>query len=294
MSDNPKRKPDEILPKYELLEETAKRVIDNIGKRDGSREIETGIDVIDEGLLGLHPSHLFIIAARPGVGKTSFALQLAWEVSKKRKTAIVSLEMTKESILERVLIQSQMLQGRSVSIGENKEKYMKNVSLWFSEVGSRCSNLKVFDSYCYTENQLYTLIEHLGYYPEVLILDHIQCIRSESRSKMFETIGNYLAYLNEIAKKNNMCVICLSQINREGDQSPSLRHLKGSGAIEEYADEVLIMDQIQPNEVGNNMIMKISKSRYGPRDLFYHMYFHGESFRFFNSKTDYSVFGIKP
>lgn len=281
------RKPETSLPKYEPLEETAQRVLDGIGTRTGEPEIKSGIYPIDFYAQGLHRSHLCIIAARPSVGKTSLATQIMWEVSKKFKTAFVSLEMTKEAVLERTLIQSQEINGVELQIGKNKDIFMDKFSRWFTELGERRDNLKIFDSYCYTENQLYTLTEHLEYFPEILILDHLQCIRSDARHGMFEAIKSYLAYLNAISKEHNICSIVLSQINREGNTSPSLATLKGSGAIEEYADEVFILDR-DVDEISNpepKVDFMIAKNRYGRAGLVHPMYFRGEHTKFIDESS---------
>src|SRR3990167_10279351 len=93
----------ERVPKLELLDEIVYRVIENIEKRGGSPELPTGIHAVDSGTYGLHPTHLMVISGRPGEGKTSLCLQMAYNLAKiGKRVAYFSLEMTKEQMIERL------------------------------------------------------------------------------------------------------------------------------------------------------------------------------------------------
>jgi replicative DNA helicase len=280
MSDTTQRQPSDRFPAFEPLPETVSRVIDIIGKRDGNPEIRTGFEVIDEGIWGLHRGKLLTIAARPGMGKTSFACQIAFNVAKNGyKTAFLSLEMTRESILERMFCAEYRVSADELLKGDVSQKTIALLKQFMID----SSNLKIqiIDDYCFTENELFTLIEHLQFRPDVLFLDHIQHIRSSSKKSNYECLTEYFRYMKELSMRYQMAVVVLSQINRSGEENPTLANLKGTGGIEEMSDYVFLMNPHKDFEVvnGKNYSISIAKNRFGSvkkKD----MYFNGEQTRF--------------
>jgi replicative DNA helicase len=226
MSEATARRPEERYPQFEPLRETVARTIDLIGKRTGKPEIETDIRVVDQGIFGLHRRSLLTIAARPGQGKTSLVCQMAFNVAKKGfKVAFISLEMTKESILERMMCAECSVKGWDLITGQITSETEKKMSQ-FIQITENLP-LRVIDDYCYTENELFTLIEHLEFRPDVIFLDHIQHIRSSSRKSNYECLTEYFRYLKELSMKYNIAMVILSQINRSGEEKPTLANLKG-------------------------------------------------------------------
>jgi len=275
-------------PKFEPLGNTLERVIENITSRTGKPEYESGLEVLDKGIFGFHNSQMTVIAARPGVGKTSLICQVsAYMARQNKKVALISLEMTRETILERMFCVEQGVNGFDLIMGRMDGVIERKLSKFCADIGRTA--LRVVDDYCYTENELYTLIEYLEFRPEVLIIDHIQHIRSEGKRTQWETLTQYLSFLKEIAMKYKIAVIVISQINRMGEFAPTLANLKGTGAIEEMADHVLLMHQLETNEVdGNNFKIQIAKNRYGPCGTF-NLYFDRERYRFFNSYRESKI-----
>lgn len=267
--DNPRKVVDHV-PSIESNAETVRKIIEAISKRTGEPEYKTGLSVFDEGIFGLHKTMLTILAARAGQGKTSMAVQLAFNMAALGKhVAFISLEMSRESIFGKIFCYLNKIDVSkffrypptpdTLSKLQDFEKIMAEIPL------------RVIDDYCFTQNELYTLIEHLEYRPEVLILDHLQHIRASStRHSERENLSEYLRFLKELAMRYKMAVLCLSQINREGDSDPTIRHLKGSGSIEEMADHILILNIIReetalntPPPVLENARVAIGKNRYG-------------------------------
>ena|SRR3990167_4265854 len=270
------RKPVTYYPKFEPLQETVSRVIENITKRKGIPEFKTGLEVLDRGIFGLNRSHLTILAARPGQGKTAMGLQVAYELADAgKKTAIISLELTRETVIERMFCQTNQVNSREIQKGIlSEETKVKLIS--FRDIISHMP-LRIIDDYCFTEIEFFTLMEHLEYRPDVIIFDHIQHIRmSEGRLSERETLNNYLRYLKEIAMKFKIAVLCLSQINRLGEDKPTLANLKGTGSIEELADEVILLHLENKREDFDSSqnftmipaILDIAKNRFGPVGYF--------------------------
>lgn len=265
MSTSSERKFEQRLPTFEPLADTLERVADNIGQRNGKPELTTGLRVLDEGIFGLHRTQLTVVAARPGIGKTSLVCQVALNLVRQNiKVAFLSLEMTKESILERMFCIENNINGFDLIMGKFGEREQNLFSKFSSEIAG--TPLRIIDDYCHTENELYTLIEHLQFRPDVIILDHLQHIQSIGKRSQWETLTEYLRYLKEISMKHKIAIVCLSQINREGDEAPSMTNLKGTGGIEEMADHVLLMHDLKGEltENGNNFKIRIAKNRFGP------------------------------
>lgn len=282
-----KRIPVEYLPKSEPLRATVDRVIENIGKRGSEPELKTGIDAIDKGTLGLHPSQLMVLAARPGQGKTSLATQVTYTLADAgKKVTFISLELTRETLIEKIFCQQYAINSRKLLTNtlNEEEKFLLKT---FGNVISQMP-IHIVDDYCFNENELFTLIEHLENRPEVLILDHIQHIRTDDARVERETLNNYLRYLKEIAMKFGISIVVLSQINRQGDDKPTLANLKGTGSIEEIADAVIILHQkiqkenfVERDSNKIEIILDVAKNRFGPVG-FFESTFEAHTGRFLN------------
>jgi len=266
MHKDAKRELSTRLPKFESLEVTAHSMLDEIGKRTGEPEIRTEISPIDKTMLGLHPSRLLTLAARPAVGKTSVACQLAYNVARLGvKTAFISLEMTAENILERMMCSHYQIEGWKLSAKYLTPEIKKKFGFFLKD--AQTLPLQIIDDYCFTEKELYTLIDHLKFRPEVIVLDHLQHIRSEQKRSQYESLTGYLAYLKETAMRYKISLVVLSQINRSGEEAPTLGNLKGTGAIEEMSDYVVFLHDNK--SIGNNVSLNnnfdlvIAKNRFG-------------------------------
>lgn len=287
MSNSRQREVVSHKPKNELLVETVTRVIDNIGKRTGEPELKTGLEPLDRGTFGLHKSQLTILAARPGQGKTSAACQIAFNLADAgKKVSFVSLELTRETLVEKIFCLVSRVNTRKLLTNRltPEDKYRLDS---FAKI-SKDLPIKIIDDYCFTENELFTLVEHLEMRPDVLIIDHIQHIRTDEARFERETLNNYLRYLKEIAMKFDIAILCLSQINRQGDEKPTLANLKGTGAIEEIADAVIILHQkvakstfMDHPESLIECVMDVAKNRFGPVGYF-DILFEAHTGRFLN------------
>lgn len=267
MFENIEREPVKYFPKYEPLEESVGKVIENINSRTGKPEFETGLEVLDRGIFGLHRKEMVILAARPGNGKSALACQIGYNIADAgHKVAIISLEMAKESILERMFAMSHEEDLNALMMGIKTERTLAKFEVFKNTLAGM--KLRIIDDYCFTEDELYTLIDHLEFRPDVLILDHIQQIRiASSRLNERETMNNYLRFLKQLAMRHNISVLCCSQINRSGDESPTIASLKGTGYLEEIADYVLLMQLIKDKSDPYAKVMKcgldIAKNRRG-------------------------------
>lgn len=287
MSQYDRTKPEKRLPKFEPLDETLSRVFENITARRGGPKYQVGLRLVDEGLYGIDQSWLVTLAARPGLGKTSLACQCALEWAKQgRKTAFISLEMTKETILERIFSIEREVDCNKLRLATYEEYITQEYSKFCASISKL--PLRIVDDYCHSQDELTNLIDHLEFRPDILILDHIQEIRRSPecmRWSQWEVLTEYLRTLKELAMRYKIAVLALSQINREGHEKPTLATLKGAGGIEEISDAVLLMHRLeQPTREGHNYQISIAKFRYGPAGKFYDVYFKGDCMKFYDIK----------
>ena len=210
--------------------------------------LSTGLPDIDKRILGLNDGELIFIAARPGMGKTSIALNIALNVGKHsgKAVAIFSLEMTREQIVTRMLAYEGLVNGKKHITGNLTEEDWRRI-------GTAASTISQTDMYV-DDNPVLTVtdmnaacrrIENLG----LVVIDYLQLMTSaggksryssESRTQVVSDISRMLKIM---AKELNVPVVCLSQLSRASetrqDKRPQLSDLRESGSIEQDADVVI-------------------------------------------------------
>lgn len=260
--------------RIESLDILVQQVVADLKTRSQTPELPTGLPMLDEAIWGLHRNEVTVIAARPGEGKTTLALQIGLHLADEHKKVLfVSLEMTRHQLTERILVQLTQFDAWNLRTGVKLEEFLEKLAPlnngFFKDL-----NLRLVDGFGYTIPQLQHLLNQMvkegGGPPDVLIVDFIQLIAPEGLQK-FDAISEYLRSLKELAMRYNMAILICSQVNREGvkqaKQRPKLEHLKGSGAIEELADCVIICwwQELgtEENPQGTKYWLCIEKQRHG-------------------------------
>ncbi len=239
--------------------------------------LETGFVDLDRMTAGMHPSDLLIVAARPGLGKTSLCLNIAEHVAlRKHKTVgIFSLEMSKEQLVKRFLCSEARIDAQRINTGFlNKDDWAK-----LSRVSGELSETKIFidDTASVTVSELRSKARRLSleHGLDLIIVDYLQLMsgsekRYENRTQEISQISRGL---KGIAKELSLPVIAVSQLSRavearRGDHRPQLSDLRESGSIEQDADVVLFIyreEMINPTEENNGLAeLIIGKQRNGP------------------------------
>lgn len=243
-----------FLPIDSLLSEAFER-IDDLHKRSGSglRGLATGFSDLDNLLAGLQKSDLIILAARPSVGKTSLALDIARQAAIKNKVGvgIFSLEMSKDQLVDRMLCSQagvnlwKMRTGNLSDSGENNdfEKIADAMgklaeaqiyiddsgSLSIMEIRAKCRRLQ--------------MEKGLG----LIIIDYLQLMEGNGRygDNRVQEIAEISRGLKSIARELNIPVLALAQLSRAVEATspaiPKLSHLRDSGSIEQDADIVMFI-----------------------------------------------------
>ena len=237
--------------------------------------IPTGFVDLDNKTTGLQPSDLILIAARPSMGKTAFALNIVQHVSirQKRPTAVFSLEMSKEQLVNRMLCSEAMLDAQKLRTGDLKEDdWMKIIEAM--EPLSKAA-LYIDDTPGITVGEIRAKCRRLKLEAglELIVIDYLQLMsgtgRSESRQQEISEISRSL---KAIAREMDAPVVALSQLSRaceqRADHRPMLSDLRESGAIEQDADLVafLYRDEYYNPETERKNIAEliIAKQRNGP------------------------------
>jgi len=259
---------------YREIEEVANRKSPVTG-------IETGFIELDRRTAGLHPSDLIIVAARPGLGKTSFSLNIALNVAIRKGYAvgIFSLEMSKQQLVRRMLCSEAEVDSQKVNTGFlNKEDWSR-----LSRAAGALSQAKIFidDSAAISIAEVHSKARRLALEKgvDLLIVDYLQLMtgsgqRYENRTQEISQISRGLKAL---AKELNIPVIAVSQLSRavevrRGDHRPQLSDLRESGSIEQDADLVVFIyreELVKPTEENAGLAeMIIGKQRNGPLGSF--------------------------
>lgn len=284
-----------LQPVREILLETFDKLDKlNSPDRDKYRGIPTGIGELDATITGLNRSDLIILAARPGMGKTSFALNIAQHVASggtKRRVAFFSLEMGKEQLASRLLAATAMVEGSKLRTGELTEGEWTRLV----EAGDILSKADLYldDTPGITVPEIKAKVRRLKNV-ELIVIDYLQLMSSAKRiDNRVQEISEITRNLKIMAKELNVPVISLSQLARASekrtDHRPVLSDLRDSGSIEQDADIVLFLyrDDYYANEGGapdedadkNSCECIVAKNRHGESKSV-PMHWQGEFMRF--------------
>ena len=210
--------------------------------------ISTGLPDLDRVTLGLNKSELILIAARPGMGKTSIALNLALHAAMnlKKTVAIFSLEMSREQLVTRLLSRASLVPSQNLLTGQLSEEQWREISDAAQALSA--TDIRIDDNPSLTVSEMNAQCRRLPNL-DLVVIDYLQLMQSagsghswsnESRTQAVSDISRMLKIM---AKELNVPVICLSQLSRANesrqDKRPMLSDLRESGAIEQDADVVI-------------------------------------------------------
>ena len=209
------------------------------------KALPTGIGALDNTITGLNRSDLILLAARPGMGKTSFALNIARHVAVKckKRVAFFSLEMTKEQLSSRLLSTEGLIQGTKLRTGMlDNDEWTRLI-----EAGDVLSKADMYldDTPGITVPEIKAKLRRLKYV-DLIIIDYLQLMSASRRiDNRVQEISEITRNLKILAKEFNVPVITLSQLSRASEQrtehKPQLSDLRDSGSIEQDADIVLFL-----------------------------------------------------
>lgn len=266
---------------YVPIRQVVMNALEKVEKASKSKGTVTGIPTgfidLDYKLSGLQPSDLVLVAARPSMGKTAFVLNIAQYVAFKKDkcTAIFSLEMSKEQLVNRLFSLESQVDAQALRTGNMKDSDWEKLIEAAGIIGQ--SNLIIDDTPSISISELRSKCRKykMEHGLDLIIIDYLQLMsgsvggRSESRQQEISDISRSLKAL---ARELNVPVIALSQLSRaveqRPDKRPMLSDLRESGAIEQDADVVMFIYRDEyynkDSEYKKQAEIIIAKQRNGP------------------------------
>ena len=240
---------------------------------EGSQSTKTGFSGIDNVLAGMGNSDLVLIGARPGMGKTSFALNIATNVAQMsgKNVCIFSLEMSAEQLVTRIISSEAMIDSYALRTGKLDNKNWQDIAATTTKLAG--CNILIDDTAGITVTGMKAKlrrVQNLG----LVVVDYLQLMQSDRRTdNRVQEVGDISRGLKLMAKELNVPVICCAQLSRgpesRTDKRPMLSDLRDSGAIEQDADTVIFLyrDEYYDNksakdEVGRAEVI-VAKNRHG-------------------------------
>lgn len=234
--------------------------------------ISSGFSKLDQNIFGWQPGMLYVIGARPGVGKTTIGINFANEALKSKNHVLMfSYEMSSNSILEKMYSSRGVIDGNSINTGnmnagqrQQLEKVIKQMSAEKLEI---CDSAKTTLS----EIKIACRLRKMRGELDLVVIDYITKIHHNSDAKDFQRkIADISSELKEMAMELGIPVIVLAQLKREFDQGkprePILSDLKESGAIEQDADAVMFVHRPNMNNSAKDQkesYLILRKNRFG-------------------------------
>ena len=210
--------------------------------------LSTGLHDLDTKINGLNKSDLLLVAARPAMGKSAFALNIGINVAKKyqKTVAIFNLEMSREQLVMRLLANESFVELQKLATGKLSEEEWIKMAMAASSLTQ--TDIRIDDNPSVTVADISAKcrrLDNLG----LVIIDYLQLMQGSGYGKNSENrvtvVGDISRSLKIMAKELNIPVICLSQLSRavesRTDKRPILSDLRESGAIEQDADSVMFL-----------------------------------------------------
>ena len=265
----------DMVPISRVLPDVLERLGEMTESQDHMPGLSSGFSAVDAKITGLNKSDLLLLAARPGMGKTSFALNIALNVARSsRKTvAIFSLEMSAEQLVTRILSGEALVENYRLRTGNLRETDWQKIASAASVLNQL--DIRVDDNPMLSAadmNAKCRRLDNLG----LVVIDYLQLMtsagdksnRGENRQQVVSDISRMMKIM---AKELNVPVICLSQLSRANekrdDKRPMLSDLRESGAIEQDADIVMFLYRDdyynEDSEKHNIAECIIAKNRHG-------------------------------
>jgi replicative DNA helicase len=263
-----------FIPLKSVLTESFDRIDELHKDKDKLRGVPTGFKNLDNLLAGLQPSDLIIIAGRPSVGKTAFALNIAHNVAigSQVPTAIFSLEMSKEQLVDRLLAAEAGIDSWKLRTGNLDDNDFLKINHAYGSLSE--APLFIDDSSIINVLEMRTKARRLQaeHGLGLIIIDYLQLMSGNNPDNRVQEVSAISRSLKGLARELNVPVIALSQLSRAVESRPSkipmLSDLRESGSIEQDADVVMFVyrEEVYDEDTERKGItdILIRKHRNGP------------------------------
>ena len=239
----------DMVPLRMVLPEVLDRLSEMSESESRLPGLSTGLSAVDRKITGLNKSDLILLAARPGMGKTSFALNVALNVAKseKKTVAIFNLEMSREQLATRLLSSEACVESGRLRTGSLRETDWEKIAAAASVLNK--VDIRIDDNPMLSVADMNAKCRRIDGLA-LVVIDYLQLMTSASGNNRGgenrqQVVSDMSRMLKIMAKELNVPVICLSQLSRANekrdDKRPMLSDLRESGAIEQDADIVLFL-----------------------------------------------------
>ncbi len=273
----------EIVPTKDLVMEAIEQIEKLYENRGSVTGLPTGFVELDRMTSGLHPAEMIVIAARPSMGKTALAMNIAEHVAMDidKPVAVFSLEMSSQQLVQRILCSRAKVDLQRVRNGFLSERDFPNLTAAASQVAAAKMFIDDTPGLSVTELRAKARRMKSQHDIQLIVIDYLQLLRSMSRraqdNRQLE-ISEISGGIKALAKELNLPIIVLAQLNRQPDTRakeggrPRLSDLRESGSIEQDADLVGLLvrpeyyetdDEAKQERAGEAELI-IAKQRNGP------------------------------
>jgi len=288
-----RRQSRDLLPISEVMRSYYERIEYLYEHRGEPLGIPTGFIDLDKLLGGLQRSDLIIVAARPGVGKTSLMLSMALNAARKfhQRVAIFTLEMSSEQIVQRLISAETGIDSQRLRLGELREDEWPLFVQASSALGDTLLYLDDTPSISVLQLRTKARRLHAEHGLDLIILDYLQLMTGDTRAEnRVQEISYISRSLKALARELHVPVMAASQLSRSveqrGDKKPVLSDLRESGSIEQDADVVMFIyrdDVYNPESERKNVAeIMVAKHRNGPTGTI-ELYFRNNLAQFVNA-----------
>lgn len=262
-----------FMPVKDALAESFDR-LDELHKRAGGlRGVPTGFKDLDNLLAGFQASNLIILASRPGVGKTALSLNIARHVTVEEKmpVGIFSIEMSKEELVDRLLVKQAEIDAWKLKTGKLEEEDFSRLSEAMGILAE--APLYIDDTPAISILEMRTKARRLQVECglQLIFADYLQLIKGRNLENRVQEVSEISMGLKNLARELKIPVLACSQLSRaveiRGGQRPRLADLRESGSIEQDADVVMFLYR-EDEENPENVTLEIAKHRNGPTGQF--------------------------
>lgn len=286
-------------PIREVLMENHIKIEERSNQNTQITGLETGFYDFDKLTTGLHEDNLIILAARPAMGKTAFALNIAQNVATKshKPVAVFSLEMGSESLVERMLAAEGTIINHHIRTGQLTVEEWQRLIYAQGQLAEApifiddSAGLKIVEIKA-RARRLSQEMDGLG----LIVIDYLQLIQGSRSDNRQQEVSEISRQLKIIAKELNVPIIALSQLSRNveqrNDKRPIMSDLRESGSIEQDADIVAFLyrdayyqDNADDQPENNLTELIIKKNRHGSLGTV-KLYFHKEYTKFSSVKEE--------
>jgi replicative DNA helicase len=278
-----------FIPLRDALAESFDRIDELHKKGTGFRGVKTGFVDLDNKLSGLQPSNLVILAARPGQGKTAMVVNMAQNiaVNEKLPVAIFSLEMSKEELVDRLLVGQADVDAWRIKTGKLSEHDFTKLSNAMGELAD--APIFIDDTPGISISEMRTKARRLQLEQNIslFIVDYLQLVDpGKHYDSRVQEVSIVSQSLKNLARELKVPVLAVSQLSRavehRGEKKPQLADLRESGAIEQDADVVMFLyrpdDEYAPTMQTKLLIAKHRNGAVGEIDLL----FRGDRVKFYS------------